>query len=111
MTAVSNDPTYYLCIRPHNARIDVFRDLEIGLVIRQKSRDNFISLALTAKAESHRARNESFPDVGNLREDDAPDIQAQNAARKPYPLLIDHQISRESIAAQRAERAEANKDS
>ena len=81
------------------AQIDESCDLEIGLVIRQKSRDHFKGLALRAKAEGRRARNEHFPYIGNLREDDAPDVQAQKAARKPYPLLIDHQMSRENIAA------------
>ncbi len=60
---------------------------------------------MTAKAQSHGARNERFPDVGNLREDDTPDIRAQNTARKPYSLFIDHEISRESIAANKTRRA------
>ena len=83
------------------ARPDISADGEIGLVIRQKSRVNFKGLAVTAEAENHRPRKKRFPDVRSLGEDDTSDIHAQEAARKPYPLLIEHEESRESIATQR----------
>ena len=86
-------------------------DALIALGIRQKSRVDLKGFAVTAKAENRRSEwKKRFPDGGSLREKNTSDIHPHEAARNPYPLLIEHQGSRESIAAQHDEHAEASKE-
>ncbi len=66
---------------------------------------NFKRLTMIPQAENNTPGQERFPDIGNLSEDDASRLCAQETAWNPKPVLIDHQKSREHVPPDREEHA------
>jgi hypothetical protein len=87
-------------------RPNVFADSQVGLVIRQQEGMNFKRLAMTPQEENNTPGQKSFPDVGNLGEDDAARRYTHEAARNPKAFLVNDYKSRKHVPPDRQEQTD-----